>query len=84
MAKAAGASFVVVGVDGSEPSEDALEWAAGQARLAGADPRVVCTWDFPAPYGWAPDHSDADIAAQARKGLDTTVAQVLGDVPEVP
>lgn len=82
MVRTAGISFIVVGVDGSESSKDALEWAARQARLSGADLRVVCAWDFPASYGWAADYSDADFAGQARKALDATVAQVLGDVPE--
>lgn len=38
---------IVVGVDGSEGSLDALRWAAGQARLTGAGVRAVATWRWP-------------------------------------
>jgi nucleotide-binding universal stress UspA family protein len=39
--RAAGAGVVVVGVDGSQASKDALRWALGHARLAGAELLVV-------------------------------------------
>ena len=38
---------IVVGVDGSDGSRDALRWAAGQARLTGAPLRVVAAWRWP-------------------------------------
>ena len=44
---------IVVGVDGSEPSRDALRWAAEEARLRGARVRAVHVWTFvpPTPIG---------------------------------
>lgn len=39
------AAFIVVGVDGSEADKDALRWAAGQARLTGAELRAVSLAD---------------------------------------
>jgi nucleotide-binding universal stress UspA family protein len=84
MAKAKDTSFIVVGVDGSEPSKDALRWAAGQARRTGSDLHAVCAWEFPAAYGWAPDYAGVNLAAEALKALDATIAQVLGDEPDVP
>jgi nucleotide-binding universal stress UspA family protein len=39
--------MIVVGVDGSEGSRQALEWAAGQAGLLGAELRVVSSWRWP-------------------------------------
>lgn len=36
---------IVVGVDGSDPSKDALRWAAGQAELTGNALEVVMVWD---------------------------------------
>jgi nucleotide-binding universal stress UspA family protein len=38
---------IVVGVDGSEGSGDALTWAAGQAELTGATVRAVSSWRWP-------------------------------------
>lgn len=38
---------IVVGVDGSDGSRDALTWAAGQAELTGAALRVVGSWRWP-------------------------------------
>ena len=38
---------IVVGVDGSPGSRDALAWAAGQAELTGAAVRVVGSWRWP-------------------------------------
>jgi nucleotide-binding universal stress UspA family protein len=37
----------VVGVDGSASSQQALRWAARQARLTGEELRAVSVWDYP-------------------------------------
>jgi nucleotide-binding universal stress UspA family protein len=37
----------VVGVDGSASSQQALRWAAGQARLIGGELQAVSVWDYP-------------------------------------
>ena len=45
---------IVVGVDGSEPSIRALQWAARQAEWSGATLEVLTAWTFPehpAPLG---------------------------------
>jgi nucleotide-binding universal stress UspA family protein len=39
--------IVVVGVDGSDGSRDALVWAAGQAELIGGALRAVGSWRWP-------------------------------------
>ena len=45
-------STIVVGVDGSEPSAEALAYALRQARLEGADIRAVTAWHVSAvSYG---------------------------------
>lgn len=38
---------IVVGVDGSASSHQALRWAARQARLTGAKLHAVGIWDYP-------------------------------------
>lgn len=65
---------VVVGVDGSEHSRRALEWAAAEARLRGAPLDIVHAFPFdvpraagPSPYVDAATQSLLDVAAQARQ-----------------
>jgi nucleotide-binding universal stress UspA family protein len=45
---------IVVGVDGSESAQQALEWAAAEAKLRGADLIVVHTWQQPAAVLMSP------------------------------
>jgi nucleotide-binding universal stress UspA family protein len=76
---------IVVGVDGSESSKDALLWAAHQAELTGASLEAVITWEItPNSYGVAalPLPSDYDPAAIAKQTLDETVRKVLGESGE--
>ena len=42
---------IVVGVDGSETSSEALRWAADEAALTGARLDVVAAWDYRLIYG---------------------------------
>jgi len=75
---------IVVGVDGSEPSKRALRWAADQAKLSGAQLKVVTTWEYPPTLGWAPPYpSDFDPDEDARKALQETVDTVLGAEPGI-
>ncbi|MEV5537193.1 universal stress protein [Saccharopolyspora shandongensis] len=43
---------IVVGVDGSPSSKDALRWAVHQARRADGRIDAVMVWDTPALYDW--------------------------------
>jgi nucleotide-binding universal stress UspA family protein len=71
--------LIVVGVDGSESSIDALRWAAGQARLTGASVEVVTTWEYPNSFGWAPAWPpDWDPGGDAQKALAQVVDEVFG------
>src|ERR1700677_387498 len=74
---------IVVGVDGSEGSKAALQWAARQAKLTGASLDAVAAWDFPATYGWVPvPPQDLDFASFAEKSLTDTISEVFGtDAP---
>lgn len=76
---------IVVGVDGSDSSKDALRWAAQQARVIGAELRVVTTWEYPTSFGWAPAYpSDWDPQTDASKALSEVIDEVLGRDPGVP
>lgn len=67
---------IVVGVDGSEASNAALEWAAGQADLSGSGLEAVTAWQWPQSYGYPmPIPSDFDPAAEAAKVLDSAVGE---------
>jgi nucleotide-binding universal stress UspA family protein len=67
---------VVVGVDGSEGSKEALRWAAREAQLRDASLAVVMCWEYPiVPYGvWA----FYDAGLEAKETLDRAVYDVLG------
>jgi nucleotide-binding universal stress UspA family protein len=68
---------IVVGVDGSEHSVDALRWAADEARLRGATLKVVASFATPImSTGYevaAPDPSDLAAASNTMLGaaIDT-------------
>ncbi|MGO9341543.1 MAG: universal stress protein [Acidimicrobiales bacterium] len=75
---------VVVGVDGSKPSIDALNWAANQARLTGASLEVITTWEYPTSLGWAPAWPpDWDPGGDAGKALAEVVQNALGPDPDI-
>jgi nucleotide-binding universal stress UspA family protein len=77
--------FIVVGVDGSEPSRKALRWAAEQARLTGATLRVLTTWEVATGTGWVPTFPvDYDPEAMARRALDEAIDETLGADPGIP
>ena len=64
-----GPGRIVVGVDGSERSKDALRWGARQAELTGATIDAIAASQFPAFYGWtSADLVGPDFARFARAG----------------
>ena len=78
---------IVVGVDGSEPSIDALEWALRQAELTGSTLDVVTAWAFgedPTPFGIVPPVlPEGDHLTGVRRKLDELVAAAGGRHPPV-
>ena len=74
---------IVVGVDGSESSRDALSWAARQARLTESRLHVITAWsypDHPTPFGVVPHLPDSSAAIdEARRELDELVAAASAD-----
>ena len=76
---------IVVGVDGSDASKDALAWAAHQAELTGASLQAVMVWHVPTVAYGAPLAlpTEYDFEPQARRTLDETIRQVLGDDPMI-
>ena len=74
----AGAPRVVVGVDASEESKEALRWAARYARLVGATLDVVHAWHLADEHAWLqslpPPANPTDVA---HKALATVVEDVV-------
>ncbi len=76
---------VVVGVDGSPASRDALRWAVDYAASIGAEVQAVTAWqwpvsmvvDLPIPAGFDP-------MDEAREVLEHVIAEELGETPPVP
>lgn len=70
---------IVVGIDGSEPSRRALEWAVAEARLRGAAVQAVHAWSLPfvgaAPYA-------ALEPSALREGAQSTLEAVVDGVDE--
>ena len=67
---------IVVGVDGSASSLDALRYAARLAPLTGSQIEAVIAWQYPVPIGWAVP--DWDPEAEARKVLIASVDEAYG------
>jgi nucleotide-binding universal stress UspA family protein len=79
---------IVVGVDGSDPSVDALRWAATQARLTNARVEAVIAWQIPASFGmetlggFSPSYEGLppfDFAGTAKLTLDTAIKDAIGE-----
>ncbi len=75
---------VVVGLDGSPSSKEALAWAAEQAARTQGRLEVVMCWRPPVNPGFAVDYSDVDFAQETAGQLDAVVVEVLGETPAAP
>jgi nucleotide-binding universal stress UspA family protein len=72
---------IVVGVDGSDGSRDALTWAAEQARLTGASLRAVATWRWPNYLTRGPP--GADLQEDTEQTLREMVGPIRSAYPEL-
>ncbi len=76
---------VVVGVDGSLSSTDALRWAADYARLTGTPLKAVSAWHWPVTMVVSvPLPEEFDPMQEAQQTLDSILAEVLGTQPGFP
>jgi nucleotide-binding universal stress UspA family protein len=69
---------IVVGVDGSAPSRQALSWAVHYAAMVGASVDAVISWHYPAVSGMGGIVSDWNPELDARKALADAVAAIQG------
>jgi nucleotide-binding universal stress UspA family protein len=86
--------MIVVGVDGSPASQDALRWAVDEARLRSSSVLAVHVWQapaIPADIAPVPMHVPAfdvtglhpRIEEAARKTVERIVHDVVGDAADV-
>jgi nucleotide-binding universal stress UspA family protein len=74
---ASGLQKIVVGIDSSMSSIDALRWAVQQAQLTGSVVQAVMAWQYP-PAGVVPAvAADLDFNAEARQALDAAIEGVV-------
>ncbi len=73
---------VIVGVDGSPESVEALGWAAQYAAATGASITAVHSWHYPAagpvPAGQPPQAITDEVKAIMQESLDKALTQVFG------
>ena len=73
-------AVIVVGIDGSQTSQDAMRWALSQAALTGAELRAVSSWRWPNYLTRIPP--GVDLAEETSQLLDEAVDEVLAENPE--
>lgn len=80
----ASARRIVVGVDGSGPSNAALEWAVRQAELSGSRVEGITAWEWPFSYGSPMLVSPAyDPAADAKNILEDALSPLRASHPNL-
>jgi len=73
-------STIVVGVDGSPGAREALGLALREARLRGADLRIVAAWQVPAAvYAGGYGLGDSELFSQLEQDARDSVARALED-----
>lgn len=73
---------IVVGVDGSEPSRNALKWAAFIAGPTGASIDAIAVWQMSkaaAGPGWADVPVEWDKTKETSADLASTLQEVFGE-----
>jgi nucleotide-binding universal stress UspA family protein len=79
----AGGHRIVVGVDGSAASLQAIEWAVRQAELTGASLEVVAAWEWPNSFGWSIIPSEYNPEQDAQGLLESLVVTLRKTHPHV-
>ena len=75
---------VVVGVDGSPHSEQALRWGAFFAGTVGGRVDAVTAWQYPTAYGWAAPPAEWDPSRDMDGVVRDAVQKAFGDHRPVP
>ncbi|WP_375503481.1 universal stress protein [uncultured Jatrophihabitans sp.] len=76
---ALGRRRIVVGVDGSKASIEALQWARVMGTAFDAELDAVLAWEYPASYGISGWLGEWDPSADAASMLEHTLQLAFGD-----
>jgi nucleotide-binding universal stress UspA family protein len=74
---------IVVGVDGSEGSAKALDWAIAEATRFPACLELVTAWMFPMALGYVFAKTPDEVRQQVQRIADTSVSHVGDVAPDV-
>jgi nucleotide-binding universal stress UspA family protein len=75
--------FIVVGVDGSDPSVEALKWGMRYAQRHELDVVAVTGYQIPWTIYIVPTFDEADYARRAQEMLDENVQRAQAEIPGV-
>lgn len=75
---------VVVGIDGSENSKQALRWAVDHARRIDGTVDAVTVWEVPLSIIVVPTAEEQDYADHATAVLQAVLDDVVGPESDVP
>lgn len=78
MSEETSAGRIVVGIDGSEGSKNALRWAARLATATGAAIDAVTVWEYVSSYGWGAFPPVPIPHPELEKALNEAVDEVFG------
>jgi nucleotide-binding universal stress UspA family protein len=77
------AGRIVVGIDGSQPSERALDWAVAEAGRRGAPLHLVTAWIFPMAPGYAFTATVPQVHEAAREACERAAEDVRRRAPQL-
>jgi nucleotide-binding universal stress UspA family protein len=72
---------IVVGVDGSAPSLDALRWADRVGSALGLEIDVVICWSYPTSYGMGGAFTEYRPDVEAKAAVDQALVSAFGENP---
>lgn len=74
---------IVVGVDGSDGSAKALDWAIAEAVRSPASLELVTAWMFPMALGYVFAKTPDEVRQQVQQIADTSVSHVVAIAADV-
>jgi nucleotide-binding universal stress UspA family protein len=74
---------IVVGIDGSNASLSALEWAARQADFTDASLEIVAAWEWPTSFGWSLIPEGWDPSGDLRSMIEPLLATLQATHPRL-